>query len=94
VAKTSSEEASDDLVGRAKRDRESRRGAWSRMVLFLRQVLDELSKVVTPTRSELVNFTVLVLIFVLIMMAFVSVLDIFFGWGISWIFGDGRSLFG
>ncbi len=94
MAKTSSEEASDDLVGRAKRDRESRRGAWSRMVLFLRQVLDELSKVVTPTRSELVNFTVLVLIFVLIMMAFVSVLDIFFGWGISWIFGDGRSLFG
>jgi len=27
-------------------------------------------------------------------MAFVSVLDIFFGWGVSWIFGDGRSLFG
>lgn len=94
MAKTSSEESSDDLVGKAKRDRESRDGAWSRMALFLRQVLDELSKVVTPTRSELVNFTILVLIFVLIMMAFVSVLDIFFGWGISWIFGDGRSLFG
>ena len=94
MAKTSSEESSDDLVGKAKRDRESRGGAWSRMTLFLRQVLDEVSKVVTPTRSELVNFTILVLIFVLIMMAFVSVLDIFFGWGISWIFGDGRSLFG
>lgn len=94
MTKTSSEDSSEDLVGKAKRDREASSSGWSRLVLFLRQVFDELGKVVTPTRSELVNFTVLVLVFVLIMMAFVSVLDIFFGWGISWIFGDGRSLFG
>jgi len=31
---------------------------------------------------------------VIIMMAIISVLDLFFGWGISWIFGDGRALFG
>ena len=88
------EEPGEDLVGKAKRDRDSRRGAWARFVLFLRQVIDELGKVVTPTRKELVNYTLVVLVFVIIMMAFVSVLDLFFGWGVSWIFGDGRALFG
>ena len=88
------EESGEDLVGKAKRDRDSRRGAWARFVLFLRQVIDELGKVVTPTRKELVNYTLVVLVFVIIMMAFVSVLDLLFGWGVSWIFGDGRALFG
>jgi preprotein translocase subunit SecE len=88
------EESGEDLVGKAKRDRDSRRGAWARFVLFLRQVIDELGKVVTPTRKELVNYTLVVLVFVVIMMAFVSVLDLLFGWGVSWIFGDGRALFG
>ena len=73
---------------------EKPKGFGSRAALFMRQVIDELRKVVTPTRSELVNYTLVVLVFVIIMMAFVSVLDIFFGWGVSWIFGDGRSLFG
>jgi preprotein translocase subunit SecE len=88
------EESGEDLVGKAKRDRDTRRGAWARFVLFLRQVIDELGKVVTPTRKELVNYTLVVLVFVIIMMAFVSVLDLLFGWGVSWIFGDGRALFG
>jgi preprotein translocase subunit SecE len=88
------EESGEDLVGKAKRDRDNRRGAWARFVLFLRQVIDELGKVVTPTRKELVNYTLVVLVFVIIMMAFVSMLDLLFGWGVSWIFGDGRALFG
>ena len=83
-----------NTVDKAKSDRTSRRSPWARLVLFLRQVLDELSKVVTPTREELINYTLVVLVFVIIMMSFVSVLDLLFGWGVSWIFGDGRSLFG
>jgi preprotein translocase subunit SecE len=83
-----------NTVDKAKSDRTSRRSSWARLVLFLRQVLDELSKVVTPTRKELINYTLVVLVFVIIMMSFVSVLDLLFGWGVSWIFGDGRSLFG
>jgi len=94
VSDTSPDTSGEDLVNKARKDRESRRGAWARFVLFIRQVIDELSKVVTPTRKELVNYTLVVLVFVIIMMAFVSVLDLFFGWGVSWIFGDGRSLFG
>jgi preprotein translocase subunit SecE len=94
VSDISPETPGEDLVNKARKDRDSRRGPWARFVLFVRQVIDELSKVVTPTRKELVNYTLVVLVFVIIMMAFVSVLDLFFGWGVSWIFGDGRSLFG
>jgi preprotein translocase subunit SecE len=94
VATDTFDDSGDDLVEKAKKDRASKKGPFGRMALFIRQVFDELAKVVTPTRKELVNYTIVVLIFVLIMMAIISVLDLFFGWGISWIFGDGRALFG
>ena len=86
--------AGKDAVDKVNREGNSGRNSLGRLTLFLRQVLDELSKVVTPTRRELVNYTLVVLVFVLIMMAFVSVIDLLFGWGVSWVFGDGRSLFG
>ena len=70
------------------------KGFLARVMLFLRQVVDELRKVVTPTRSELVNYTVVVLVFVVIVMAIITVLDLLFGWAVSWVFGDGSSLFG
>ena len=40
--------------------------------LFIRQILDELRKVVRPTRSELWNYTLVVIVFVTFMMAMVS----------------------
>ena len=70
------------------------KGFLARVLLFLRQVVDELRKVVTPTQSELVNYTVVVLVFVVIVMAIITVLDLLFGWAVSWVFGDGSSLFG
>ncbi len=73
---------------------DSKKGLFARISLFIRQVLDELRKVVTPTRSELVNFTLVVLVFVVIMMGIITVLDLVFGWAVSWVFGDGSSLFG
>lgn len=86
--------AGKDAVDKVNREGNSGRSTLARLTLFLRQVLDELSKVVTPTRRELIDYTLVVLVFVLIMMAFVSVIDLLFGWGVSWVFGDGRSLFG
>ena len=65
-----------------------------RVGLFMRQVVDELRKVVTPTRSELVNYTLVVLVFVVIVMGIITLLDLLFGWGVSWVFGDGSALFG
>jgi preprotein translocase subunit SecE len=70
------------------------KGALSRVTTFLRQVVDELRKVVTPTRSELVNYTLVVLVFVVIVMGIITFLDLLFGWGVSWVFGDGSSFFG
>jgi preprotein translocase subunit SecE len=48
------------------------------LVLFLRQVIAELRKVIWPTRDQLVTYFIVVLVFVLFMIAFVSVLDFAF----------------
>ena len=50
-------------------------------------MIAELKKVVTPTRKELVSFTVVVLVFVIIMMALVWGLDQIFGWLVLYVFG-------
>ena len=46
--------------------------------LFISQIIDELRKVVRPTGSELLNFTIVVIIFVLVIMAIVAGLDFVF----------------
>ena len=83
------EDPSEDLVASAKRERAERRGPFSRIALFLRQVLNELKKVVTPTRRELFSYTGVVLAFVIVMMALVYGLDYGFGWLVAWVFGNG-----
>ena len=62
-------------------------GFFARIALFVRQVIGELKKVVAPTRKELINYTLVVLVFVAIMMVIVSLLDIGFGTAVSWVFG-------
>ena len=84
------DEPSEDVVASAKRDRAEKRGPFARMGLFVRQVINELKKVVTPTRKELFSFTGVVLAFVIIMMAIVFGLDSAFGWLVSWVFGNGE----
>lgn len=56
------------------------------LLTFYRQVVAELRKVVWPTRPQVVNYFFVVLFFVLIMMAFVSVLDFAFGKAVFKIF--------
>jgi len=92
VARNVIDEPSEDLVATAKRDRAERRGPFARIALFIRQVVNELKKVVTPTRRELFSYTAVVLVFVVIMMAIVYGLDFGFGWLVSWVFGDGSYL--
>ncbi len=55
--------------------------------LFLRQVVAELRKVVRPTRNQLITYTTVVLVFVMAVMAYVSVLDYGFGKLVLWAFG-------
>ena len=47
--------------------------------IFLQQVFNELRKVVTPTGRELANYTVVVVLFVIVMMAIVFGMDFLFG---------------
>ncbi|MEI2766258.1 MAG: preprotein translocase subunit SecE [Dermatophilaceae bacterium] len=49
--------------------------AVRRLSRYVRQILDELSKVVRPTGSELVNYTAVVIVFVLAIMGIVAGLD-------------------
>jgi len=55
-------------------------------ITFFRQVTAELRKVVWPTRPQVVTYFFVVLVFVLIMMAFVAGLDFGFGKAMFWIF--------
>lgn len=64
-----------------------RRGLLARIALFWRQVVAELRKVVRPTRAELINYTLVVLVFVAVVMAFVTVLDLAIGTSVGWLFG-------
>jgi len=60
---------------------------FARIMIFFRQVIAELRKVVTPTRSELLKYTGVVLAFVVFMMAIVLGLDTLFTWVTTWVFG-------
>ena len=89
MAKNVIDEPSGDVVANARTERAERRGPFGRVALFIRQVINELRKVVTPTRKELISYTGVVLAFVVIMMALVSGLDFVFGLGVQYVFGDG-----
>jgi preprotein translocase subunit SecE len=69
-----------DKPGPAKRDRTS-------PALFVRQVIAELRKVIWPTRRELRTYTVVALVFILVMVAIVTSLDYGFTKLVFWAFG-------
>ena len=81
---------------RAKRDKKAKatpkqkqvaeQGRRTGPVTFLRESVGELQKVVYPTGQQLVNYFVVVLIFVLFIIAIVSVLDFAFGKAILAVF--------
>ncbi len=57
-------------------------------VTFYRQVVAELRKVVWPTQQQLVTYFVVVLVFVLAMIGYVSLLDVAFGEAVFKVFGS------
>jgi preprotein translocase subunit SecE len=88
VARKVIDEPSEDVVALARKERQARRSPFARIALFIRQVIGELRKVVTPTRRELLGFTAVVLAFVIIMMAVVGALDYVFSALVVFVFGD------
>ena len=75
--------------GNAVRSRD-RRTERTSPVLFYRQVVAELRKVVWPTQQQLVTYFFVVMAFVVFMMALVSGLDLAIGKLTFWLF-SGRS---
>jgi preprotein translocase subunit SecE len=73
--------------GAGRSTKEPKRSAPARLSLFYRQVIAELRKVIWPTRKELITYTTVVVVFVLIIIAYVSVLDLGFGQVVLRIFG-------
>ncbi|HWG93500.1 MAG TPA: preprotein translocase subunit SecE [Mycobacteriales bacterium] len=74
-------------------DRRSERGGGRRnpfraVLVFYRQVVAELRKVIWPTRRELVTYTAVVLVFVLFMVAIVSLFDFGASQAVLEVFGD------
>ena len=60
---------------------------FMRIGLFIKQIIDELRKVVTPTGKELFFWSLAVFIFVLLLMALVTGMDYGLGKLTLWIFG-------
>ena len=69
--------------------KERRPGRLRRAITFYRQVVAELRKVIWPTRRELLTYTSVVLVFVLFMVAVISLYDFVFSQGVLKVFGDG-----
>ena len=60
---------------------------FMRIGLFIKQIIDELRKVVTPTANELFFWSLAVFIFVLLLMALVTGMDFGLGKATLWVFG-------
>ena len=80
-------EGTSSSVAPRRKDDAAGRGRFARLGRFLRQVVAELKKVVRPTRTELITYTSVVLVFVLMVMLIVSGLDFAFGKLVLWAFG-------
>jgi preprotein translocase subunit SecE len=72
---------------RAKSEQTEKVGIFGRVGRFVLEVIAELRKVIWPTRKELVTYTSVVIVFVLVTIAYVSVLDFGFAKGVLAVFG-------
>ena len=66
---------------------EEKLGIFARIGLFYRQVVNELNKVVWPTRKMMTTYTAVVLVFVIFIITFVSTIDLVLTKIVFWVFG-------
>jgi preprotein translocase subunit SecE len=85
TAKTLSKE--EQGIATPRRNRQDKQpNVFSRLARFTREVIGELRKVIWPTRKQQITYTVVVLVFVAVVVALVSSLDLLFAKGVFWIF--------
>jgi len=70
-----------------KADKPHTENIFKRIRRFLREVIAELRKVIWPNRKQMITYTSVVLVFVAFMVTFISLLDVGFIKGVSWLFG-------
>jgi preprotein translocase subunit SecE len=73
--------------GRGRKDR-AQGSVFSRLALFIRQIVVELRKVIWPTRKELITYTWVVIIFVTVVASLVAVFDLVFAKLVFKVFGS------
>jgi preprotein translocase subunit SecE len=86
VSSSTRTDASDARPPRSSKTTTRRGGPAARLSRFFREVIAELAKVIWPTRKELVTYTAVVIVFVSIMCALVTGLDIGFGKLVTLVF--------
>ncbi|GAB2772319.1 hypothetical protein GCM10027020_26880 [Nocardioides salsibiostraticola] len=83
---------SESTVRGPRGNADSSGGKRTGLVTFYRQVIAELRKVVYPTQDQLVTYFFVVMAFVLMMIAIVSVLDLAFGKLVFAVFTGGNDI--
>ena len=64
--------------------------AVARVREFVLEVLAEFRKVTWPSRQELINSTVVVIVVTVVLAVFLGVIDIVLARAVEWILGGGR----
>ncbi len=62
----------------AEKKKAERKGVWNTIKQFYKDVIIEMKKVIWPSRTDVVNYTVVVLITVAVVATFILVLDLVF----------------
>ncbi|WP_124039161.1 preprotein translocase subunit SecE [Neoactinobaculum massilliense] len=75
------------MSGKSASTRASKLNVFQRLAQFFREILVELKKVQAPTRSELGQMFLTVVVFIAVVMLFVWLVDLLFGQLALWIFG-------
>jgi preprotein translocase subunit SecE len=70
-----------------RKGKRGKKGPFGRLALFYRQVIAELRKVVWPTRNQLSTYTTVVIVFVVILIALVTLIDYGLNHVASYVFG-------
>lgn len=65
-----------------------RRNVFERLGLWWRQIVAELRKVIWPTRKELVSYTIVTLVFSVVVIGIIFLLDYGTNWAVLRIFGQ------
>ena len=87
-AKSKSKDVKDSDKKKTKVKEGSSNNIFARLINFVREVVAELRKVIWPTRKELTTYTVVVVVFVIVMLTIVGGLDYLFAKGVLWAFGN------